>query len=80
MADELDLKLMDRALERHAAGKQVFSRDLKIAALVFAAFLFGIFFRFVNLSDRQLELKSDLEQVNKAQETLAAVKQGLAAL
>lgn len=74
---ELDLKLLDKALERHASGRQVFSRDLKIAATIVTGFLFGIFFRFIDLSDQQLKLGNQLKEVGEAQATVAAIKDGL---
>lgn len=74
---ELDLKLLDRALEKHVTERQVFARDAKIAALVFLVFLFGIFFRFVDLSDQRLGIEARLKDVGEAQAAVVPVKDGL---
>jgi len=79
MADssDLDLKLLDRALDRHASDRQTFARDLKIVAPILLVFLFGIFFRFVDLSDQRLALASRLKDVGEAQATLTQIRDGL---
>jgi hypothetical protein len=78
--NELDLKLLDRAVERHSSDQQAFWRDLKIAAALIVVFQFGVFFRYVNLSDQGQKIKSDLDQVQAAQTTLADVQSALAGI
>ena len=41
---ELDLKLMDKTLERHASNRQAFSRDFKISVVIVVASLSESFF------------------------------------
>ena len=73
----LDLKLVDRAIERHASASQAFGRDLKIAAALALVFQFGIFFKFVSLSDSDARIAAKLAGVRKAQRSLGEVEAGL---
>ncbi|MFO0908065.1 MAG: hypothetical protein U0794_06860 [Isosphaeraceae bacterium] len=80
-SSDLDRKLLDRALDQQAKDGQAFFRDLKIAALVLLVFQFGIFFRYVDLSDqlagiqqKQGQLREEQQAVDEAQQAFARLE------
>ncbi len=77
---QLDLKLLDRSLESHAAARQAFSRDLKIVVAAILVFQFGIFFRYVDMSDDAYRLDAQAKEVSEASAALKSVQDGLESL
>src|SRR5262249_23769691 len=77
---EPDLKLLERALDQQATAGQAFFRDLKIAVVVLLVFQFGIFFRYVDLSDQGAGIQAKQARLHKEQDTVEAVQARFAAL
>ena len=77
---DLDLKLLDRSLEAHAAERQGFVRDLKIVVAAVFLFQFGVFFRYVDLSDQGQKIAAEAEEVADARAALKSVQDGLGAM
>jgi hypothetical protein len=72
-ADELNLTLLERALEEHESARANLSRDLKIAVVLLLAFQFFVFFRFTKLSDQRFALIPQVKQATAHQQALIEI-------
>lgn len=71
---ELDQKLLDDSLERFHRGRGTFARDLKIAALLVLGFQFVIFFRSIDLNQKQANLDKNIRSLKDDQKAFTAVQ------
>ncbi len=73
-AKELDLKFLERSLQQQESARQAFFRDVKIASLLFLAFQFVIFSRFINLHEHGLRLDAQIASLRIDQQALGEVQ------
>lgn len=71
---DLDLKLLDGSLDRLENARSTFSRDLKIAAVLVLGFQFVIFFRFIDLNERQIGLDGEVSQLQDDQKAFVVIQ------
>ena len=71
---DLDLKLLDGSLDRLENARSTFSRDLKIAAVLVLGFQFVIFFRFIDLNERQIGLDGEVRQLQDDQKAFVVIQ------
>ena len=72
-AEELNLKLLERALGQHEGARASFYRDVKIVAIALIVFQCFVFFRFTALSDDLFVLQPKWDQAVADQEALQQV-------
>ncbi len=76
-AEELNLKLLERALDQHESARASFYRDVKIVAVALIVFQCFVFFRFTALSDDLFVLQPKWDQAVADQEALKQVHRAL---
>jgi hypothetical protein len=78
-AEELNLKLLERALDQHESARTAFYRDVKVVAVALIIFQCFVFFRFTALSDDLLVLQPQWDQAVADQNALKHVHGALTA-
>jgi hypothetical protein len=76
-SDELNLKLLDRSVERHEDNRASFFRDLKFVSLALLVFQFLFFFKYCGLSDERLKARAELKSAVANQTALASVRSNI---
>ena len=76
----LDLRFLERSVQQQESARQRFLRDLKIVGFLLLAFQFLVFFRFIDLSDRQEQLGAEVAQLGADREAVGEIQAQLTSL